>query len=62
MLFAQMFKYLYSYPSNIFNGDTPVFELESLKGSQVKKAIVFAGKPAPPLHAMQALSATSISK
>lgn len=39
-----MFRYLYVYPSNIFNGDTPVYDVEPLKGSDITRLVVFAGK------------------
>jgi len=47
-----MFRYLHIYSSNIFNGDTPVFELDSLNGSDVTRAVIFAGKPSHPFGAV----------
>lgn len=39
-----MFRYLYLYQGSVFNGDTPFFELEPLQGSDVTRAVIFAGK------------------
>lgn len=41
---TRVFRYLYAYPSNIFNGDTQAYEVEPLNNSDVTKVTVFAGK------------------
>lgn len=38
-------RYLYAYPANIFNGDTPAYDVEPLKSSDVLSMVIFAGKP-----------------
>lgn len=38
-------RYLYTYPSNVFNGDTQTYDVEPLNGSDITKMVVFAGKP-----------------
>lgn len=39
------YRYLYYYPSNIFNGDTQTYDVEPLSNSDITKLVVFAGKP-----------------
>jgi len=56
-----VFRYLYAYPSNIFNGDTPIFELEPLQGSDVTRAVIFAGKNIRPFVKVEGVFAYAIS-
>lgn len=39
-----MFRYLYAYQGSVFNGDTPSYELDPIVGSEVTRAVIFAGK------------------
>ncbi|MBP9852836.1 MAG: hypothetical protein QG629_194 [Patescibacteria group bacterium] len=39
-----MHRYLYIYPNHVFNGEVALHELEPLQGSDVSRAVVFAGK------------------
>lgn len=44
-----MFRYLFTYQSNIFNGRIPIYDLEPINSSSGTKAVIFAGKSMMPV-------------